>query len=643
MKTEQDKIIEAKNLIGDVDLMDLRKLAAHAKVKLPTTMKKVELVDAIIDVVSGKAAPYVKLKKGRGSLEAKISDDILTAYKRLRNIFSDRPLLRDVTEDSDGDGQAEDVEVLPLDKVESITPAEKAPAPFAPGGGPRSGGYQNNRQGQGYEQRPGGYANRQQGQGNEQRPGGYQNNRQQGQSYEQRPGFGGNRQQQVQGFEQRQAFGGGSRQQGQSYEQRPGGYANRQQPKDYDRRADDGDFDENEAGDFALDRKKDDGYGRPDVPKPEGPEVREGVLEIHTNGFGFIRAKNYEPGDGDAFVRTEIIKSNGLRKGDWLKGVTFRQRNEGNVALGDNIYINGRPAAGYIRRPVFEDLTPIYPNSRLTMELPGGRSEIAMRCIDLIAPIGKGQRGIIVSPPKAGKTTVLKQIANSITANNPDVHLIVLLIDERPEEVTDMQRSVRGEVVYSTFDEQPDHHTRAAELVLARAKRLVELGRDVVILLDSLTRLARAYNITIEASGKTLSGGIDPAALHNPKRFFGAARNIENGGSLTIIATALVDTGSRMDEVIFEEFKGTGNMEIHLDRKLSEKRIFPAIDLNKSSTRREDLLLTQKELEGIWSIRKILSVGDTQEATEQLITMMLRTKTNMEFIDTLQGWLKSLK
>ncbi len=374
-----------------------------------------------------------------------------------------------------------------------------------------------------------------------------------------------------------------------------------------------------------------------------GAEVREGVLEIHTNGFGFLRAKNYEPGDGDAFVRTEIIKGLGLRKGDWVRGNAYKQRNEGNLAITDNIYINGVQASGYIRRPVFEDMTPIYPDKRLDMETPGGKSDVALRCIDLIAPIGKGQRAIIVSPPKAGKTTILKQIANSIVVNNPDVHLIVLLIDERPEEVTDMQRSVKGEVVYSTFDEMPDHHTRAAELVLARAKRLVEAGRDVVILLDSLTRLARAYNLTIEASGKTLSGGIDPAALHSPKRFFGAARNIENGGSLTIIATALVDTGSRMDEVIYEEFKGTGNMEIHLDRKLSEKRIFPAIDLNKSSTRREDLLLTQKELEGIWSIRKILSVGDSQEATENLIMMMLKTKTNAEFIDNLQGWLKSLR
>ena len=374
-----------------------------------------------------------------------------------------------------------------------------------------------------------------------------------------------------------------------------------------------------------------------------GAEVREGVLEIHQNGFGFLRAKNYEPGDGDAFVRTEIIKGLGLRKGDWMRGNAYKQRNEGNLAISDNIFINGVQAAGYIRRPVFEDMTPIYPDKRLDMEVPGGKSDIALRCIDLIAPIGKGQRGIIVSPPKAGKTTILKQIANSIVVNNPDVHLIVLLIDERPEEVTDMQRSVKGEVVYSTFDEMPDHHTRAAELVMARAKRLVEMGRDVVILLDSLTRLARAYNLTIEASGKTLSGGIDPAALHSPKRFFGAARNIENGGSLTIIATALVDTGSRMDEVIYEEFKGTGNMEIHLDRKLSEKRIFPAIDLNKSSTRREDLLLNQKELEGIWSIRKILSVGDSQEATENLIMMILKTKSNLEFIENLQGWLKSLR
>lgn len=371
-------------------------------------------------------------------------------------------------------------------------------------------------------------------------------------------------------------------------------------------------------------------------------EERVGVLEIHNDGYGFLRVRNYEPGDKDAYVSNQVIKRYGLRKGDLIKAQVRRVREDKQIAVSHIVSVNDSPPQQGQRRVNFDELTPIYPDKRFNLELPNSRHDIAIRSIDLIAPIGKGQRSMIVSPPKAGKTTLLKKIANSISINHPEAHLIVLLIDERPEEVTDMQRSIKGEVVYSTFDESPDHHTRAAELVLARAKRLVELNKDVVILLDSLTRLARAYNLTIPPTGRTLSGGIDPGALHSPKRFFGSARNIEHGGSLTIIATALIDTGSRMDDVIFEEFKGTGNMEIHLDRRLSEKRIFPAIDLGRSSTRREDLLLSQKELEGIWSVRKILGVGDTQESTENLINMMLKTTNNTEFIDSLQLWLKNL-
>jgi transcription termination factor Rho len=371
-------------------------------------------------------------------------------------------------------------------------------------------------------------------------------------------------------------------------------------------------------------------------------EEREGILEIHNDGYGFIRVNNYEPSEKDAYVSNQLIKKYRLRKGDMIKGQVRKLRDEKQNAIVNILSINGVRPEDTLKRVNFDDLIPIYPNERFKLELPNSRYDIAIRSIDLIAPIGKGQRGMIVSPPKAGKTTLLKKIATSIAANHPEAHLMVLLIDERPEEVTDMQRSTKGEVIYSTFDESPEHHTRAAELVLARAKRLVEMNKDVVILLDSLTRLARAYNLTIPPTGRTLSGGIDPGALYSPKRFFGSARNIENGGSLTIIATALIDTGSRMDDVIYEEFKGTGNMEIHLDRRLSEKRIFPAIDLAKSSTRREELLLSQKELEGIWSIRRILSVGDTQEATEQLITMMSKTNNNLEFIDNLQLWLKNL-
>ncbi|HEY8423497.1 MAG TPA: transcription termination factor Rho [Clostridia bacterium] len=371
-------------------------------------------------------------------------------------------------------------------------------------------------------------------------------------------------------------------------------------------------------------------------------EEREGILEILADGYGFIRVNNYEPSDKDAYISSQLIKKYRLRKGDLIKGQVRKIREDKQIAVFNILSVNGMRPEDTLKRVNFDDLVPIYPNERFKLELPNSKYDIAIRSIDLIAPIGKGQRGMIVSPPKAGKTTLLKKIATSIAANHPETHLMVLLIDERPEEVTDMQRSIKGEVIYSTFDESPEHHTRAAELVLARAKRLVELNKDVVILLDSLTRLARAYNLTIPPTGRTLSGGIDPGALYSPKRFFGSARNIENGGSLTIIATALIDTGSRMDDVIYEEFKGTGNMEIHLDRRLSEKRIFPAIDLAKSSTRREELLLSQKELEGIWSIRRILSVGDTQEATEQLINMMSKTNNNMEFIDNLQLWLKNL-
>lgn len=365
-------------------------------------------------------------------------------------------------------------------------------------------------------------------------------------------------------------------------------------------------------------------------------EEREGILEIHPDGYGFIRVRNCEHSEKDVYVSAIKIRKAGLRQGDMIKGIVKVAYDNKPAALLIINTVNGVPAEELRKRPRFDDLVPIYPDERLKLENARSKNDFAIREIDLIAPIGKGQRGMIVSPPKAGKTTLLKKIANSISENYPDVTLMVLLIDERPEEVTDMQRSIKGEVVYSTFDEMSEHHTKAAELLLSRAKRLVENGKDVVILMDSLTRLARAYNLTIPPTGRTLSGGIDPGALHSPKSFFGSARNIENGGSLTIIATALVDTGSRMDDVIYEEFKGTGNMEIHLDRKLSEKRIFPAIDLNRSGTRREDLLLSQDELEGVWTMRKILSSGDTESAAENLLQMLVKTSSNAEFIEQLK-------
>lgn len=371
-------------------------------------------------------------------------------------------------------------------------------------------------------------------------------------------------------------------------------------------------------------------------------EEREGLLEIHSDGYGFLRVRNCEFNEKDAYVNAVKLRKLGLRKGDLIKGLTRPMQDGKPAALLSVQTINGIPFDKIGRRPNFDELVPIYPQERLKLELAEKPNNYALRCIDLVAPIGKGQRAMIVSPPKAGKTTLLKLIASAISKNYPDVILKVLLIDERPEEVTDMQRSINGEVIYSTFDEQPEHHTRAAELLLSHAKRLVEMGKDVVILMDSLTRLARAYNLTIPPTGRTLSGGIDPGALHSPKKFFGAARNIENGGSLTIIATALVDTGSRMDDVIYEEFKGTGNMEIHLDRKLQEKRVFPAIDLAKSGTRKEELLLTQAELEGIWNIRKMLSAGDPGEATENLFNMIVKSSTNQEFIEMLTYQLKAM-
>ena len=359
--------------------------------------------------------------------------------------------------------------------------------------------------------------------------------------------------------------------------------------------------------------------------------IADGILEIHQDGYGFLRRDNYQSGDDDIYISPSQIRRFRMRTGDKITGVV-RPAKQGEKfrALLYVKGINGLDPETSINRPVFENLTPIYPNDRL--ELETNSNDFATRMIDLIAPLGKGQRGMIVSPPKAGKTTLLKMIANSISKNHPEVEMIILLIDERPEEVTDMKRTVDADVVYSTFDELPKNHTKVAEIVLERAKRLVEHGKDVVVLLDSITRLARAYNLTIPATGRTLSGGLDPGALHLPKRFFGAARNMEEGGSLTILATALVDTGSRMDDVIFEEFKGTGNMEIHLDRKLSEKRIFPAIDIHKSGTRREDLLLSQKELESIWAIRKAFSNSPSYEVIESFIDGLVQTKSNEDFI-----------
>ncbi len=373
----------------------------------------------------------------------------------------------------------------------------------------------------------------------------------------------------------------------------------------------------------------------------DGDQIVEGILDILPDGYGFLRGENYLSTPKDVYISMVQVKRFKLDTGDIVKGIARCREGEKFPSLIFVGEVNGEHPEKAAKRKRFDELTPIYPNEKLKLETRS--NEYAMRMIDLISPIGKGQRGMIVAQPKVGKTTLLKKIANSITTNNPEVELIVLLIDERPEEVTDMKRSIKGRVIYSTFDELPDNHVKVAEMVLERAKRIVEQGKDVVILLDSITRLARAYNLVIPSSGRTLSGGLDPAALHKPKKFFGAARNIEFGGSLTILATALVDTGSRMDDVIFEEFKGTGNMEVHLDRKLSEKRIFPAIDINKSGTRREDLLLTKKEKETVFALRKAMNSLPVAEVTEQVIKKMTETKNNDEFLDKIDMFIHLYK
>ena len=409
-----------------------------------------------------------------------------------------------------------------------------------------------------------------------------------------------------------------------------------------DRRIDDRRQDDRRRHERSHDESQRDYKGRddnsinlsPDLQELDSGIEAEGILEVMQDGFGFIRCENYLPGENDVYVSPSQIRRFGLKTGDILTGNTrIKTQGEKFSALLYVSTINGLRPADAMKRKSFEDLTPIFPNQRIRLETPGCTT--AMRVVDLVSPIGKGQRGMIVSPPKAGKTTLLKEVALSVQRTEPNMHLLILLIDERPEEVTDIREAIAGpnvEVIYSTFDELPEHHKRVSEMVIARAKRLVEHGKDVMILLDSITRLARAYNLTVPPSGRTLSGGLDPAALYSPKRFFGAARNMREGGSLTILATALVETGSKMDDVIYEEFKGTGNMELVLDRKLQEKRVFPAIDIPKSSTRREDLLLNKEEQEAVYIMRRAMNGMKAEEAVENLLNMFSRTKTNIELV-----------
>ncbi len=370
--------------------------------------------------------------------------------------------------------------------------------------------------------------------------------------------------------------------------------------------------------------------------KSEEWEV-EGLFEPNPQGYGFLRVYNCENSKGDAYIHQAVIRKHRLRYGDKVKAIV-KASQEGSPAVNTILQINGYHPDDVYKRNNFDDLVPYYPTERIKLEVDGKENSLAVRCVDIFAPLGLGQRGLIVAPPKTGKTTLLKMIANAIEEKYKNVKVIVLLIDERPEEVTDIKRSIKGDVVFSTFDENAEHHVKVSELIINHAKRLVELGQDVVILMDSITRLARAYNTVVQSSGKTLSGGLDPVALQGPKRFFGSARNIEDGGSLTILSTALIETGSRMDDVVYEEFKGTGNMEIHLSRELSEKRIFPAIDLYKSGTRKEELLLNQKELDVAYKLRKILSTN--ADATDNLLEMLKKTKNNDDLADKLDDWLK---
>ncbi len=545
------------------------------------------------------------------------------------------------TEAQEGEAEAQEAS-FGAQPTEQIPPNGDMSMPQTDSDGYRRSGYaprpyQQNKPYYDNRQQQGGYQRRQY-----QPQGSYQQNYQQQSGYQQ----GGYQQ----GGYQRNNFQQNSFQQQPSYQQ-PNAYQQGYQQPTYQPGFNAAGFGAEQAGlegDRAFRQRNPEGYYNKDygTSNPAVPEIlqtgdcgdAEGVLEVLPDGYGFLRSENYLSGQHDVYVSIAQIRRFGLRTGDMVTGKT-RPSKEGErfLALLYITAVNGESPESIVERKPYEELVPVFPFERYTLELPGSNS-LAIRLIDLIAPVGKGQRAMIVSQPKAGKTTLLKSIANGISKNYPDSHLIVLLIDERPEEVTDMQRSIKGEVLYSTFDELPEHHTRVAEMVQERAMRLVEMGKDVVILMDSLTRLARAYNLTIPPTGRTLSGGMDPGALHKPKRFFGAARKIENGGSLTVIATALTETGSRMDDMVYEEFKGTGNMEIHLDRKLSERRIFPAIDIYKSGTRREDLLLSTEELDAVRTIRRVLAGGNTADVTEHLISMLEKTNNNEEFLQRLKDW-----
>jgi transcription termination factor Rho len=653
----KEGLLMNESTLLEMSIAELRQMAKEMGVHAPTTLRKQALIDAMLSAGKSGGAPATEegpvnrqapaggapaqpqarrgrkperlpdaeeddaaaTLAGRQAAEARENGDYVDG-EFFTPIPNDEEDTGSEEESAEDDGGEDDTA-----ETESGTPARqntgyqyKPRRPY----NQQQGGYQQPYQPQGQ----GGY--RQQGQQGQQRPNtrsasGYNNG-----GYQQRGDFNRSSQGSYGGYQNQDRQGGFQNQ------DRQGGNAQGGQP--------DGD------SQYKNRRPPREGYFNNDLgtSNPAVPDLlnsadcgeAEGILDVQPDGYGFLRAMN--PDQKDVYVSIAQIRRFSLRQGDHVKGKTRPERDgERYLAMLYITSVNGESPEVASQRKHFDSLTPIFPEERLTLERKDSPEDLAIRLIDLVSPVGRGQRGLIVSPPKAGKTTLLKKIANSITANNPDVKLIILLIDERPEEVTDMQRSTTGEVVFSTFDERPENHCRVSEIVIERAKRMVELGHDVVILLDSITRLSRAYNITVPTSGRSLSGGLDPGALYKPKRFFGAARNVEEKGSLTIIATALVDTGSRMDDMIYEEFKGTGNMEIHLDRNLQERRVFPALDLYRSGTRREEKLLSQRELEGIWSVRKLLS-GKQDNATELLIDMMAKTPSNDAFLTKLSDWLR---
>lgn len=636
---------EMKKLLQTKSLAELKTIAKQSGMKAFGTLRKAQLIEALLTGDSdgqekAESTETVRQSKPRAAAARDDIDARGSSDNSLQSGYQNQQIQYGQEEQTPGDAKE-------VPEVYTRQTMQRPPQPIPKRPYQRqTNTYQQNGYQQGYS---GGYQQQQGYNGMYQQQsypgGGYQQQGYPGAGYQQQNAY----QQQNSGYQQRgyqsnypqqnnyqNTYTQNRRQyqqpQPENYQQRQQHYQQPEQPSPY------GQFRQEGAYSYRP-QQADDIYSQQAVSDAVDSNLEEceAVIEVLSEGYGFLRSANYLPGTKDIYVSNQQIKKFGLRTGDLIKGRTrMAQAGEKYPPLLAISEINGETPEKAVQRKQFDSLIPVYPDERLTLE-HGSGSNLAIRLIDLVAPIGKGQRGLIVSQPKSGKTTLLKEIASGITTNHPEVHLIVLLIDERPEEVTDIKEFIgdKGEVLYSTFDELPDHHTRVAEMVMERSMRLVEQGMDVVVLMDSITRLARAYNITLPSTGKTLSGGMDPSALFKPKKFFGAARNIRDGGSLTIIATALVETGSRMDDMVYEEFKGTGNMEIHLDRKLSERRIFPAVDIYKSGTRHDELLLSAEENECMKQLRRIFAVGNTAEVTDHILKLLSKSKSNQEFLVSL--------